>query len=272
MSNSTTALFSSLTLATACLGAWQVRRYFWKIDLLESRDASLHAPPVDVSRGALVVRPFTRVTLRGATADAARLSTVEPRVAPAELPAPLAALTRANAGRCVVLPLLRADGTRVLALAGWVPSDADAAAAAAAWARGVAAADAAPIEGVVRDSEKPGVWAVPHGGGATSGSARDAVFAHIDVRGLAAAAGLDAARGDEVDALVEVIRPFPDRAHGSPWPVTRQIAAMRDAYTAPHTHLIYAGTWLTLAAYGAVTTAARFRGRGGVRSVERKLL
>ena len=270
--SSTTALFGSLTLATACLGVWQVRRYFWKLDLLESRDASLRAEPVDVSRGALVARSFSRVTLRGATADATRIATVEPRVAPAEMPAPLAALTRANAGRCIVMPLLRADGTRVLALAGWVPSDADADASAVAWARGLAAVDAVPIEGVVRDSETPGVWAVAHGGSATSGSDRDSVFAHIDVPGLAAVMGLDAARGDEVGAIIEVIRPFPDRARGSPWPVTRQLAAMRDAYVAPHTHLIYAGTWLTLATYGALATAARFRGRSGVRSVERKML
>jgi cytochrome oxidase assembly protein ShyY1 len=282
-SPSTTALFSALSIGTGALGAWQIRRYFWKLNLLEERDASLRASPTDVSSGALSLRPFSRVSLRGATADASNLSTVEPRVAPADLPPSLAALTRANAGRCVVVPLLRADGTRVLALAGWVPADADAAEAARAWARGLGGAAAPPVEGVVRDSEVPGVWAAAHGasGARSAGAPPSArVFSHIDVPALAAAAGLDASRGDGVRALVEVVRPFPERAGAAagaapgaaaaPWPVTRQLPAMRDAYVQPHTHLIYAGTWLALATYGAFATWRHVRGRGVGRS-ERRL-
>ncbi|CAN0011873.1 unnamed protein product [Discosporangium mesarthrocarpum] len=42
------ALFSGLVGATACLGVWQTQRYFWKLDLMAGRKATMAMEPVDL--------------------------------------------------------------------------------------------------------------------------------------------------------------------------------------------------------------------------------
>jgi cytochrome oxidase assembly protein ShyY1 len=128
---------------------------------------------------------------------------------------------------------------------------------------------------------QPGTFAVPH---------REAKndFAWMDIQGIARHTGLNAsssaapaghaltssasgsAATTAVDAaasgaaappavLVEVIEPSP--ARGGVFPLTRQMATLAETFVMPDTHLIYAGTWYTLAFFGSVIAWVRFRRR-----------
>ncbi len=215
------------------------------------------------------------MVIHGGTLEPARAVLLSPRVAPKSAPQWLTSLSHANAGHQVVMPLRRRDGTAVLAIVGWLPSDAE---APAAWGGGAAAP---PLKGVLRGSDAGagGAWdagAPPPPPGAAQGAAAAAAapppplrelpsFAFINVPALCAACGLSEARGDVTAGVVEAIAPFPARGGaGSPWPITRQWEDLNTAYATPATHLSYAATWFMLAAYGGVSTALRWRrGRGG---------
>jgi len=127
---------------------------------------------------------------------------------------------------------------------------------------------------------QPGTFAVPH---------REAKndFAWMDIQGIARHTGLnasgaapagdaltssasDSAATTAVDAtasgtvappavLVEVIEPSPARS--GTFPLTRQMATLAETFVMPDTHLIYAGTWYTLAFFGSVIAWVRFRRR-----------
>ena len=269
-------LFSGLTAMTTALGVWQIQRFFWKRDLLLVRASSMSAPAVDLSRTKTSARAYVHATISGAIPDTAKAALLEPRVAPPNMPPSLAARQVANGGRCLIVPLRRADGTSILALIGWLPSDANVDAALDAFAARFAGVDHKHVvSGVVRESEDPGRFKAEHkqrGGGmaTTTTMSQKPSFSFIDVPAVAAACGFDAERGDEMSFLVEVIYPPLAADARMPWPVTRNDAAFTETTTPPSTHAIYAGTWLTLAAYGLAATLQRVRGGRG-RGGERRL-
>ncbi len=207
------------------------------------------------------------MVIHGGSLEPARAALLSPRVAPKSAPAWLTALSRANAGHQVVMPLRRRDGTRVLAIVGWLPSDAE---APAAWA-----AAGAPLAGVLRGSDAGagGAWdSAPAPAAAPAALAGPQLpplrelptFSFINVPALCAACGLSGERGDVVGGVVEVLAPFPLRGGAAgPWPITRQWEDLNTAYATPATHLSYAATWCMLAAYGGFSTYVRWRrGRG----------
>lgn len=59
--------------------------------------------------------------------------------------------------------------------------------------------------------------------------------------------------------MVEAVDPLPSRP--GQYPLTKQMASLADTYVMPHTHLIYAGTWYTLAAFGGMIAWYRFKRR-----------
>lgn len=59
--------------------------------------------------------------------------------------------------------------------------------------------------------------------------------------------------------MMEAVDPLPARP--GQYPLTKQMASLADTYVMPHTHLIYAGTWYTLAAFGAMIAWYRFKRR-----------
>lgn len=230
---------------------------------------------------------YRRVVVAGGSlARDVPVAVLTPRTPPPGLPGYL--LTHANAGRQLVAPLTRRDGTRVLLLAGFVPSDVALPAGhvlptalLAPAASGSPRPLAGLLQGVVRRSETPGQWGAvnsPGSGGMQGGElAGGRPFSFIDVPALAAACGLNASCGDVTDVLIEVVAPFPPApvaggakdaaAQAATWPVTRQAPQFTSLIT-PSTHLIYAATWLTLATVGAVLTRQRFK---PTRGAQRKM-
>ena len=195
---------------------------------------------------------------------------LSPRMAPEGLPPHLSRLFTAHAGRDLVAPLRRPDGTMLLAILGWVPADAP---------LPPLPPPASVLTGVLRRTSEPSVWGVPQGSSSGGGGGADpatppaapsGVHAFLNTHTLAEACGLSAARGDIVDAVVEVVQDFPVQGTpGNPWPVTRQRGQLESASLAPpYTHLVYAATWAALTVFGGLATLRRARGglgRGGLR-------
>jgi cytochrome oxidase assembly protein ShyY1 len=291
--DSQTIMMGTLSALTGCLCAWQLTRYQWKVDLLATRKAALTSAPLDLSRGPLVLEGtgadragesskgvLTPVQLEGVTLDPEYASSpvqLTPRTAPENLPPYLSRLTTAHAGRQVVVPLIRRDGSRVMGILGWVPSDIP-----------VPSPLALPhptgvIQGVLRHTDTRKVLGVP-GSGEEGGKV--GVYAFLDTQALARHFGLKEERGDVMDAVVELVAPFPPSPPPSTstspssstppltlsplWPVTRQWEQLHSASLAPpHTHLVYAATWFALAIFGGVSTYGRARGGGAGRGVRK---
>ena len=70
------------------------------------------------------------------------------------------------------------------------------------------------------------------------------------------------ASGAAIPFFIEAIEPLPPSPRM--FPLTRTLASLADVHVMPETHLIYAGTWFTLAAFGAAIVYARFRVKVGV--------
>lgn len=262
---------------------------------MATRKAALSSTPLDLSKGplALGLGPgvdregesnkgvLTPVQLEGVTLDPEFASfpvQLTPRTAPENLPTFLSRLTTAHAGRQVAVPLVRRDGSRVVGILGWVPSDIP-----IPTPLSLPPSGEGVIQGVLRHTDTRKVLGVPgtgeEGGGGKAGAG---VYAFLDTQTLARHFGLKEERGDVMDAVVEVVAPFPtsppfpapSSAVGPPlWPVTRQWEQLQSASLAPpHTHLVYAATWFTLALFGGFSTYGRMRARGGAGRGARKFV
>lgn len=89
-------------------------------------------------------------------------------------------------------------------------------------------------------------------------------FSWMDLPAMAEATGC----GGQRLLFVEAVTPPPPgrpAAGAVPPPLTKQPASLAETHVMPTTHIVYAGTWYTLAAFGAAITYAKFlrRGAGG---------
>lgn len=245
--------FMGLTGLTAGLGVWQLVRYQGKVGMVENRSKSLDEPLVDISAGVasdarfadVPSDSFHRVCVQGKF-EAASTVRLAPRSPPPDMPRHLSGSSSANgAGYGLVTPLTRSDGSHVLVFRGWVPAET---------APPTPPAGTVKVSGVVRASE-PGN-AFSHRELSTS---RDGMpqLSLLDKEQAARAVGLGAEESKRV-LLVEAVEPFPDKDSKAPWPVTRQWADLSGSTITPSTHLVYAATWLTLAACAGLITTKRF--------------
>ena len=252
------ALFGGAAVTTAGLCSWQLQRYQWKVDLIESRGAQL-AEPIqqlrtlvpDLAGGTGSDIEFARVACVGEF-DHAREALVGPRSAPpgAQTSAPPGAA--APSGWEVVTPLvLEGGGGTVLVNRGWVPRDA------VGDVRRPAGAQR--IVGVLRSGEQPNKYAV------NEPAARRYVW--MDLATMAAegrsAPVLVVAVADGADDADAAGRRAPSsrpaQARSDAWPVARPTASFLDFYAQPSTHLTYAATWASLSVAAALMGLLRFR-------------
>ena len=106
---------------------------------------------------------FRRVVAEGVLEPESSVLLLSPRPVPSDLPAQLRRLQHLSSGRQLVVPLRRADGSRILVLTGWVPADVALPAAHVLRRAGPSGSPAsARITGVLRASEDPGMFAGLH--------------------------------------------------------------------------------------------------------------
>lgn len=211
------------------LGAWQVQRLGWKLDLIQRVEARVHAapvpPPPPSAWPAIAGEEYRRLRLTGMFRND-RETLVQ-------------AVTEIGPGFWVLTPLETADSQMILVNRGFVPPDRrDPQSRAAGQIAGVTT-----ITGLLRLSE-------PEGGFLRSNDPAAGRWYSRDVTAIAAASGLANAAPYFVDADAT--------ANAGGWPVGGlTVIAFRNH------HLVYALTWFTLAAMlaGAGIWLWRRRGR-----------
>jgi surfeit locus 1 family protein len=248
--------FSGVCGGTACLCAWQLKRYQWKLDLIDERKAALQgeSSPLralipEPAAGCSAENEYRRVAMEG-TFDHSRQVLLGPRSAPAGSQTNTPAGAAGPSGWDVLTPLQCHDGTRVLVNRGWV-------------ARAAAnQSKPAPIEqpegvqridGILRRGEAENKYA--------RNDPSQGRFVWLDLPAMAeyagsaplvvvAAAGV-AQEGGERDAA--------GAGHGAGrYPRARSLDSFSEFHVKPSTHLTYAATWACLSAAGALITFKRF--------------
>ena len=238
-----------LTLAVAALlaftgfvalGIWQVERRAWKLDLIETIDARVHAapvpPPAPGSWGEVNAADdaYRRVRIAG-TFLHDRETFVQ-------------ATTELGAGYWLLTPLQADDGRIVLVNRGFVPPEArDRAARGAPEPPGPVT-----VTGLLRISEPRGSFLRGNDPAADRWYSRD-------VPAIAAARGLDGVAPFFVDAEAAPASPSATANAARTWP-----AGGLTVIRFQNSHLVYAITWFALAAM--VAAAAVYVGRDAWRS------
>ena len=227
-----TVLFGGVAAGTGCLCAWQLNRYGWKVNLIAERTAKLNEPPTSLASDPA---EYTHVALAGEFDHGAQ-QLLGPRSPP---PGVLEQRAGAPAtGWDVLTPLACADGRRVLVNRGWVPREAVDAVGRPAGAQAV--------RGVVRRGESPNKYVKTNGDGGR--------WMWLDLPTIARAA-----RCDDAAVVYALADGGETREREAAWPLCRTRTSFLDFYVMPSTHLVYAATWGSLAAIGAVLTRMRFR-------------
>ena len=207
-------------LGFLALGAWQVKRLFWKLDLIERVDRRVHAAPVappgpDVwSNVTADSHEYLHVRLSG-TFLYAKTARVQ-------------ALSRLGAGFWLLTPLRRADGVTTLVNRGFI--------AAGAHDEKEGAAEApAEVVGLLRISE-------PHGGFLRKNDAAADRWFSRDVPAIAVSRKLDHVAPYFIDA---------EDTHSAASEQQRaangQAVGGLTVISFPNNHLVYALTWFGLA-------------------------
>ncbi|GJD34379.1 SURF1 family protein [Methylobacterium aerolatum] len=210
------------------LGTWQVQRRAWKLDLIATTEARVHAAPVPA--------PSPPVWAGIGPGDAYRHVTLSGRFLH-DRETLVQAVTDYGAGFWVITPLRRDDGTLVLVNRGFVPGD----------RREPAAREAGQVEGPVTVT---GLLRLtePHGAFLRSNAPAQNRWYSRDVTAIAAARG-----------LAEVAPYFVD-ADAAPNPGGWPVGGLT-VVSFPNNHLVYAVTWyglaLMLAAFGLFRLAGR---------------
>lgn len=213
------------TIVFCALGAWQVQRLFWKLDLIARVDARVHAEPVAAPPAAewpaieTSKDEYRHVTASG-TFDMSKQVLVQ-------------AVTERGAGFWVVTPLMRSDGTAILINRGFVPSD--------------RRADAGPVEG---PATVTGLLRMPEPGGAflrSNDPANDRWYSR-DVDAIAAAKGIG------------TVAPYFIDADATPNPGGLPVGGLTIVQFR-NSHLVYALTWFGMAIMTVGATILVYRRR-----------
>lgn len=198
----------------AALGTWQVKRLFWKLDLIEKVDQRVNAPPVAVPGPAkwpqlsVATDEYRHVQARGTFLH--------------EQETLVQAVTALGSGFWVLTPLKLTDGTVLLVNRGFVPPEHRARASRQA----TEPKAITTVTGLLRMSEPQGAFLRRNDPAAQRWYSRD-------VQAIAAAQGL------------RPIAPYFVDAQAGPageWPV-----GGLTVIAFPNNHLVYAITWYALA-------------------------
>ncbi len=227
------ALVLGLVIACAgfiALGAWQVERRAWKLDLIERVESR--------TRAAAVAPPTAAQWTRGgAAAHEYRRVAIEGRFLPVA-PARVRAVTALGPGFWLLAPLRADNGRVVLINRGYVAAD---------WTPPLPPQGALRVVGLVRASE-------PGGGFLRDNAPGEDRWYSRDVAAIAATRAL----GEVAPYFVDAARDSDGSASGAPGPVGGLTVLRFNNH-----HLQYALTWFALAAMAA--GAAAFVARDGRR-------
>lgn len=216
-----------VTVACTALGAWQVQRLIWKLDLIERVDARVHAEPVAPPAASVIVTA-TDDEYRHVRVAGTYLNDKETFVQ---------AVTALGPGFWVITPLVTADGSHILVNRGFIAADRrDPAKRAGGQVEGET-----EVTGLLRMSE-------PGGGFLRANDAANDRWYSRDVAAIASARGVEPAATYFIDA--EANPALPDAPVGG-----------LTVVKFPNNHASYIFTWFALAIMSAAAAFYVLRGR-----------
>jgi surfeit locus 1 family protein len=255
-------VFGGIVCATGALGAWQIQRYFWKKELIEGREKSLLSDPVawhDLPRSKEVVTQlqYCPVTVTGVF-DHGNEVFVGPRSPPKERVGGmgLASVNGETSGYYVVTPFLVRDGSsmtgeKILVNRGWIPASFlvnGKRVRASGESVGGLGGEAVNVVGVFTPGEKRHFFSPPNDVGTRR-------FLWFEMEQLNQACHIDdAPTAHSILSCTSQSGPTSGDV-----PLCKTMDTHSEFHTGPNTHLIYSGTWFTLAAFGTYMTKLRFR-------------
>jgi surfeit locus 1 family protein len=256
-------VFGGIVCATGSLGVWQLKRYKWKSELVAKRRMSLDAPATQLSKLPTTDEEVQKwqykpISVEGVF-DHSREILVGPRSPPKERTGGmgLADVKGETAGFYVVTPLVIGKGTvqeeRVLVNRGWIPASfvaksKDSYALSESQKRFVEGP--VKVTGILTEGEERNTFSPPN-------DVQARRFLWFELEQLSKASQsfplAKEAKTNELCFLAST------KSHNAgEFPICRPIKAYNDFYTTTDTHLIYAGTWFSLATFGTFMTYVRF--------------
>lgn len=270
------AIFSAIVAGTFGLGSWQLARYVWKQDLIQTREKEMSLAPAPLPEATLmddVLKQGSelkgrRVAVEGIF-DHSREVLVGPRAPPIHAqPSGGGGMAQTNPmGNYVYTPLIRPDRSVVIVNRGWVSKGMK------DWNRPTGIVT---VTGVMREPEKRNTFSPPSTPGARQ-------FQWADLEAIAESMGWRpntslTGASDGLPALLDVCdisqsdvnsmsseinksNSKSSQARRAPlvYPVPKGVEDVQGFYVMPSQHLMYAATWFSLAACGAAMTRMRFK-------------
>lgn len=256
--------FATPIALTFSLGVWQIQRLNRKLRLVEEREASLSAPPLEASAlsNPLESLNHRRIDLSGRFLHQCEML-VGPRSAPKDLPTPVQQWG-GSSGLQVITPFELDSGHVVLINRGWVPQRLatpakratapvsphtfitrfDEGTSVIEYQDGSAKSERCCLEGVVRHGDEKNRFTPEN-------DAQRGKWYYVEPRTMMQAAGVE----EGPDVVVELLEPLPKGG----WPCPRGYNEFLTFRTPPSTHVTYATTWFGLSAALALLTRNRLK-------------
>jgi surfeit locus 1 family protein len=240
--------FTSICLLATGLGAWQLQRYQWKVGLLDEAEKALHAAAVDLPHmhqhdlaEFATQASGKKVSVTGKF-DHSKEVRLGPRPAPLSLTGGAAqGMSSSPLGYYIITPLIRDDGTIVFVNRGWVSKQEK------TWSQPTGKVT---VSAVVSSPEvKPSSFTPPN-------VPSTGTLFWLEADALKACANREHISSNDVvvvDAFAS--NDFVPKSY----PVPKKAKDLTEQAVSPFTHLVYAGTWFTLAAAGFVMTYSMFK-------------
>jgi len=223
--------FGFISLTTFGLGSWQVKRYSWKVDMVEQRKRMLVTPPVpvDAARGEI----YERVKCLG-DFEPEKSMTISPRSSP------LAAVSSAPSpsGFYLLTPFKdQLSNRRFLVVRGWLPRSQE-----PFYRKGFGEIHDknVELEGFIAPDETAGLFTPDN-------NANTGNYFYMDAKVMNEANDIGA---DQL--IVEQLGGFKEG------PVTKTTDSLMTFKVHPATHVGYAATWYGLSAAGLYMIKRRF--------------
>eukprot|EP00943_MAST-04B_sp_MAST-4B-sp1_P005246 g5246.t1 len=253
-------LFGGIVCATAGLGSWQIKRYYWKKELVEERRKTLVSDPIEITTLPATAKDikeyeYRPISLKG-TFDHENEILVGPRSPPKERSGGmgLADVKGETAGFYVVTPFIlrNENNEKILVNRGWIPGSfaaKDKSEYALSEGSKRFVTGEVEIVGILTPGEEKNTFSPPN-------DIENRRFLWFELDGLSKASSyLDPTHAASSIGIVQATQ----RHNDGVFPMARPIEAYNDFYTTTNTHLIYAGTWFTLATAGTFMTYKLFR-------------
>ncbi|CAI5725598.1 unnamed protein product [Peronospora effusa] len=249
--------FGALTVTTAYLGAWQTKRYYWKVNLINERMKELSESIAELPKDATASDDIDDIEYRQIRVEGrfkpGSTFYLYPRSAPAD---PSDSFAQVKTGGYIYSLLEREDGTPVIVNRGWLPRKL--------------------LDAHIAQKEKEDNGKVLFVGVLRHGEVKNSFtpdndpdnrqFYYLNHEELAHAMGVSST---DLPVIVDALASDGATEVTLDNPVRKSIASFLEFYMTPEKHAGYAATWFGCSIAAAVMGILRFK-KGGTRVAKLK--